>query len=256
MQDLIHRLADHFKSAISATLSTCSGSQWSVVAESGSEPNSPLWKAIALEGVVSGNMYLGFEPAVGAALSQALLQLPEASSVYGKEEIEATDELLRQVCGEFVTKLRGTLGETTFRVLDHEGPPSSVSTRTLNLQRKGFSGVIQLAFGPELAAKDKAEAARVKEPLAAHQSARNLELLLDVQLFARVRFGSRKMKLRDLLQTQPGAVIELDRLVHEPVDLLVDSKLVARGEVVIVEGNYGFRVKQVLNTAQRATLIV
>lgn len=73
----------------------------------------------------------------------------------------------------------------------------------------------------------------------------NLDLLLDVELGVTLRFGSRRMLLREVLELSAGAVIELDRLVQEPVDLLLDGKLIARGEVVVVDGNYGLRVSEV-----------
>jgi flagellar motor switch protein FliN/FliY len=72
-----------------------------------------------------------------------------------------------------------------------------------------------------------------------------LDRLMEVQLAMTMRFGSRKMLLREVLDLNPGSVIELDRRVQEPVDLLLDGRLVARGEVVVIEGNYGLRVTDV-----------
>jgi len=74
---------------------------------------------------------------------------------------------------------------------------------------------------------------------------RNLPLLLDVELGVTLRFGSHEMPLKEILELGTGSVIELDRQLHEPVDLLIDRKLIARGEVVIVNGNYGLRVTEV-----------
>jgi flagellar motor switch protein FliN/FliY len=68
---------------------------------------------------------------------------------------------------------------------------------------------------------------------------------MDVQLAMTMRFGSRRMLLREILDLNPGSVIELDRRVQEPVDLLLDGRLVARGEVVVIDGNYGLRVTDV-----------
>ncbi len=72
-----------------------------------------------------------------------------------------------------------------------------------------------------------------------------LGLLMDVQLTMTMRFGSRQLRLREVLDLSPGAVVELDRRVQEPVDLLLDGRLVARGEVVVIDGNYGLRVTDV-----------
>ncbi len=62
-----------------------------------------------------------------------------------------------------------------------------------------------------------------------------------------LRFGERTMLLRDILELGEGSVVELDRQVEEPVDLLLDGKMIARGEVVVVDGNYGLRVQKMLN---------
>jgi flagellar motor switch protein FliN len=72
-----------------------------------------------------------------------------------------------------------------------------------------------------------------------------LELLLDIELEASLRFGAREMPLGEILDLGPGDVVELDRHVADPVDLIVGDKIVARGEVVLVNGNFGLRVTEV-----------
>lgn len=70
-------------------------------------------------------------------------------------------------------------------------------------------------------------------------------LLCDIELDASLQFGAREMPLRDVLELGPGDVIELDRHVSEPVDLVIGDRIVARGEVVIVSGNFALRVTEV-----------
>lgn len=79
----------------------------------------------------------------------------------------------------------------------------------------------------------------------------NFDLLLEVELDASVRFGSREMELRELLELGPGDVVELDRQVADPVDLIVGDRIVARGEVVLVNGNFGLRVTEVAEPRRR-----
>jgi flagellar motor switch protein FliN/FliY len=78
-----------------------------------------------------------------------------------------------------------------------------------------------------------------------------VDLLMDVELEASLRFGSREMSLNEVLELGPGDVVELDRHAAEPVDLLVGDKIVARGEVVLVNGNFGFSVTQVAEPEKR-----
>jgi flagellar motor switch protein FliN/FliY len=79
----------------------------------------------------------------------------------------------------------------------------------------------------------------------------NFDLLFEVELDASVRFGSREMELKELLELGPGDVVELDRHVADPVDLIVGDRIVARGEVVLVNGNFGLRVTEVAEPVRR-----
>jgi flagellar motor switch protein FliN/FliY len=85
----------------------------------------------------------------------------------------------------------------------------------------------------------------------AMRSAGNFDLLLEVELDAAVRFGSRELELKELLELGPGDVVELDRQVTDPVDLIVGDRIVARGEVVLVNGNFGLRVTEVAEPVRR-----
>jgi flagellar motor switch protein FliN len=78
-----------------------------------------------------------------------------------------------------------------------------------------------------------------------------LELLLDVELEATLRFGCREMPLGEILDLGPGDVVQLDRHVADPVDLIVGDKIVARGEVVLINGNFGLRVVDVAAPKKR-----
>jgi len=70
-------------------------------------------------------------------------------------------------------------------------------------------------------------------------------LLYDIELDATLQFGSREMPLREILEFGPGDVVELDRHVSEPVDLIVGDRIVARGDVVVVDGNFALRITEV-----------
>ena len=84
---------------------------------------------------------------------------------------------------------------------------------------------------------------------AALGDARDLRLLADVQVELAVEIGRVKLPLRELLSLAPGAVLELDRSADAPVDVLVNGCLVARGEVVVIDGEFGVRVTAVVERA-------
>jgi flagellar motor switch protein FliN len=72
-----------------------------------------------------------------------------------------------------------------------------------------------------------------------------VELLSDIELDATLQFGTREMALDEVLELGPGAVVELNREVSEPVDLVVGDRIVARGEVVVLNGNFALRITEV-----------
>lgn len=80
---------------------------------------------------------------------------------------------------------------------------------------------------------------------------RNISLLLDVRLTIRVRIGSKKMLLRDVINMDIGSIIELNQLANEPLDILVDNKKIAEGEVVIVDGNFGIQITTIGSKKER-----
>ena len=79
----------------------------------------------------------------------------------------------------------------------------------------------------------------------------DLEMVMDIPVRVTLEVGGREMPIRDLLQLQQGAVVELDRHAGEPLDVLVNGKLIARGEVVVVEDKLGIRLTEVVSTTER-----
>ncbi|MBU3098598.1 MULTISPECIES: flagellar motor switch phosphatase FliY [Clostridium] len=88
-----------------------------------------------------------------------------------------------------------------------------------------------------------------KAPL--YNSPRNIDLILDVQLEISVVLGKTKKNIRDILNLGTGSLIELDKLAEEPVDILVNGKKVAYGEVVVVDENFGVRITSIISGEER-----
>lgn len=82
---------------------------------------------------------------------------------------------------------------------------------------------------------------------------KNIELILDVKLPVRVRIGKKKMLLKDVLSMDIGSVIELNQLANDPLDILVDDNVIAQGEVVIVDGNFGVQITSIGTKRDRLT---
>jgi flagellar motor switch protein FliN len=80
---------------------------------------------------------------------------------------------------------------------------------------------------------------------------RRLDLLLDVPLELSVELGRTRMSIQELLALGPGSVIELDKVAGEPLDILINDRLVARGEAVVVNDKFGIRITDIVSPAER-----
>ena len=80
---------------------------------------------------------------------------------------------------------------------------------------------------------------------------KGLDLLLDVELPLSVSFGHAELPIKDVIKLTTGSIVELNRSISEPVEVIVNNVVIARGEVVVVEGNFGVRIKQVVSRQER-----
>jgi flagellar motor switch protein FliN/FliY len=80
---------------------------------------------------------------------------------------------------------------------------------------------------------------------------RTFDLLLDVELPVSISFGHARVQLKDVLKLTTGSIVELDRAIVEPVDIVVNNCIIAHGEVVVVEGNFGVRIQRVVSREER-----
>lgn len=83
------------------------------------------------------------------------------------------------------------------------------------------------------------------------QTPPSIDLLLDVELPVSISFGRAQLPLKDVIKLTTGSIVELNRALTEPVEVIVNNCVIARGEVVVVEGNYGIRIKQVVSRQER-----
>jgi flagellar motor switch protein FliN/FliY len=83
------------------------------------------------------------------------------------------------------------------------------------------------------------------------ESPRNFDLLLDIPLEVTAEIGRARLPLRELLELNPGSVVELMKLAGEPIDVLVNGKLVARGEAVMVNDKFGVRLTDIVSPSER-----
>jgi len=107
------------------------------------------------------------------------------------------------------------------------------------------------------APRPQAKAATAAAPAAMNFSAdfsqKNIEVLLDVPLEVVVELGRSEMPIQNILELGPGSIVELNRLSGEPINVLVNGKLVAKGEVVVVDENFGIKITHIISPLERLT---
>ena len=120
-------------------------------------------------------------------------------------------------------------------------------------QLKRKLGLMEVQAAPSPVAMEAPAAPPRQAPVASGPmtDAGNLDLLLDIQLPVVVRMGQTEMQMGELLKLTPGSILELNRSADAPVELLVNGKLIAKGEVVVVDGNFAFRITEIDSRAAR-----
>jgi flagellar motor switch protein FliN/FliY len=151
----------------------------------------------------------------------------------------------------------GELAELPFPVFAVEGTSGGQAIT----HGFGFSDAVLNALASKPAGSPKAMAAAagsgssssgVSGQEGATQSfSRTLDLILDVELPVSVSFGRARVPLKEVLKLTSGSIVELNRTVSEPVEVIVNNCVIARGEVVVVEGNYGIRINQIVSREER-----
>ncbi len=175
----------------------------------------------------------------------------------GMEQRAGWGELLREVAdaasGELLAKTGKKCRVEKFETIDGE----SKASRAFQLKSgdRSWTILVRDDVHPPQQAKPETRPPAPSERAPSPPLNPGIELLLDVELEVSLRFGSREMPLGDLLDLGPGDVVQLDRHVADPVDLIVGDKIVARGEVVLVNGNFGLRVTEVAAPRKRLETI-
>jgi flagellar motor switch protein FliN/FliY len=215
-----------------------------------------LMAMVTASGGLRGEMTLRLPAATALSLAQALMsEPPTPDAELTVDYKDAAIELLRQVSGLVSSAAKARWGEVQLLVELGTVAPSWPPATSFWVEGGPTGMVLEFGLSASFVAELRAEktvpakpAAESSDSIPAVDVATGtgaLGLLMDVQLTMTMRFGSRQLLLREVLDLSPGAVVELDRRVQEPVDLLLDGRLVARGEVVVIDGNYGLRVTDV-----------
>jgi flagellar motor switch protein FliN/FliY len=246
----IRIFAAAFAESLSASLAEASGSASQLeIAGEGTIPTNaskPIQFKLTVEGVIRGDCFVEFyEPQV-AALLATVTQQP----------VPALENNHLALFTRLVSAAADGLAKSGFA---GDGALKASIAQVSGLAFGGMSVVpliasepktelhVLLFFSPQLLESVSSVLGKSADQNAegADAPSYNLNLVMDVELNVSLRFGQRRLPLSDILGLSSGSIVELDRMVDEPVELYLDGKLIARGEAVIVDGNYGLRVTEI-----------
>lgn len=254
-------LLERFASEMATAVAALAGESTTLTA--GPAPAATDWVVrVDASGAASGTLAIGLTDEDARRISAAVMGFDPAEVAD-----DAIADTLRELAGQAIGALHvapetaaitlaiADVARATFPgpvtgsfhfTLPGDVRPSLVVGGTVSLQPPAVAAVAAPAPVAGLATVPKPG-----RPAPAATPAGNLDLLLDIELPLAVRFGQTELSLLTLTRLGPGSVIDLHRSADEPVEVLVSGKVIARGEVVVVEGNYGVRVTEVVSTADR-----
>jgi len=194
----------------------------------------------------------------------------EEKDEMNEDDLDAIKEIISNIMGSFSTALgaQNDFPKFSFSIENAEFKQNISNLNDFqyridfdfNLNNKNYNWII--LFDKELFNKlnknggdtssKNVETAKGEEHLEIDsEELKNLKLLLDVKLNLRVRIGTKKMLLKDVLNMDIGSIVELNQLANEPLEVLIDDKKIAEGEVVIVDGNFGIQITSIGTKRER-----
>jgi len=176
-------------------------------------------------------------------------------------------EILSQSLAATAQSIGGVLGKEVACERGAERPTAGPASQRFGVTLRFPDGELSLAVGVSaalitaLASPPAASGTAAPEPeagpvsatavTATSATAKTMDVLLDVELPVSVSFGRTRLPIKEVLKLTTGSIVELNRSLNEPVDVVVNNCVVARGEVVVIEGNYGVRIHQIVSRQDR-----
>jgi len=240
------------------------------------DENTTLRVPSAVATVTSGesNLLLSMEVKLATALGDLMLGGEgEAQESMNDDDLDATKEIISNIFGSLATTLSAQpdLPDLAFSVDDIQFYEESAPDITdfsriydISFEVASASGIMQFAVDKafishfeqteESSPETTSDGCAPQEKLT-EEELKNFSLIMDVELPIRVRIGTKTVLLKDVLNMDIGSVVELDQLANEPLDVLIGNKIIAKGEVVIVDGNFGIQITEIGTQKERLSQI-
>jgi len=235
-------------------------------AEAASGEYSYLWWEHPFSAAAGALAWIGSPQPTWEHAGTLTLKAAGLDTVASSEAQNTWFEILGQSLSAMARSIGGLLGReiTCGAGAQREAAPESNEWASVSLTfADGAPPPLLVAFSPVLLSliaapphdePAPAEPARAEYSSEAGQlalSSRTIGLLLDVDLPVSISFGKTRLPMKEVLKLTTGSIVELDRDVNDPVEVLVNQRLIARGEVVVVEGNYGVKIQEIASLNER-----
>ncbi len=232
---------DHIINRFATELTKAAGVAFQ--AHASSRPGAALQSAGVLVSITSkeadyGTLLVFFSDATIDALTRMAAGQAEGSDVGATESV-------RRLCSQAVALLDRRAPGCDLIVTSVAGADEPPTGTSLEIVLAGYEEPLQVILGGTLEFPETPDSRRAAR-------SRTLDVIMDINLPLVVRFGRTELPLRALTALGPGSLIDLGRSPDEPVEILISNRVVARGEVLIMSGNYGVRIQEVVSAAERA----
>ena len=227
-----------------------------------------IWWKQVLDASPGSTVWIGTPRALCTELGQSILAAAGIESSDASELKDTYLEVVRQSLGSFAGAIGAQISQEVVCTegSEEEPPPDTAAGCEIAVGRTGeplpplmfllnkelLEATSRSSAQTELAEAHPAEAELADaEPELSARASSTLNLLMDVELPVSVSFGRTRVRMQEILKLITGSIIELDRSISEPVEVIVNNCVVARGEVVVVDGNYGVRINDVMSRSER-----
>ena len=277
---MINDFLDLLKDDIVSTIEGLIGIAPNVNIKSSSEAIGEITPPMAnivveVSGDGSGKLYFLIPPQSATALGDMMLAGEgEEKDEMNDEDLDAIKEIVSNIMGALSTALSAQqdLPKLNFSITSADFKTEADSEWSKCVYRVDFDFEINdkkynwiVLFDSDIYSKlNPSSPTQTPKVESTHESGgvsideeelKNLKLLLDVKLNLRVRIGSKKMLLKDVLSMDIGSIVELNQLANEPLEVLIDDKKIAEGEVVIVDGNFGIQITSIGSRKERMNVL-
>lgn len=249
----------YLETALSQAIGSMTGKTISVALEQSAADARPLENAIRWQQSFSVPEGPSFWLAAGRDLWEAVGRITlEAAGIEEatEEDCRSTwQEILNQTAAGVAAAMTADLTRevTATKGAEMEAEPPGLTWLTFSVSDgSDRRWQFQASWTMELANPREPEPEEARSPTGRDRAvSKTFDLLLEVALPIAVSFGRTSLQIREVLKLNTGSIVELDRFVSDPVEVIVNDCVIARGEVVVVDGNYGVRISQLASREDR-----